>query len=314
MQSLKLSFDAVMPIFLLMLLGYCLRTFKLADKENFDAMNKLVFKVFLPVLLFKNIYSTDPSEVFDGKLIVFSLVAIAAIFILGYFSVFVLTKENSRRGVMLQGFFRSNFAILGVPVAGYICGEEAIAVASLMVAIVIPAFNVLAVFALERFRDGGAKLKISTLLKGVVTNPLIIACLVGLVFLLTGIRLPHVVTEAVWDVASVASPLAIIVLGAGFEFSKIKGSLKELIITVVARLIVVPLIVIPIGVWFGFSGAALACLLVAFGGPIAVSSFSMAQQMGGDEDLAAQVVVFSSLFCLVTLFVWIYALDLMKLF
>lgn len=314
MESLRLSFDAIAPIFLLMLLGYFLKCIKIADKKGFDLINKLVFKAFLPTLLFYNIYKTETANVFDPKLVAFTIVGVLIVFIVGYFAVLLFTKDNPKRGVMLQGFFRTNFAILGIPLVSYICGEQARGLASLMVAIIIPMFNILAVIALERFREGSGKLHLPNLLKGMAKNPLIIGCVIGLVFFGFDIKLPFVIEKAVGDVASIATPLAIIALGAGFEFSGIKGYAKEISIVLIARLIVIPLIVITAAVLLGFAGEALACLLITFGGPIAVSSFSMAQQMGGDEKLAAQIVVLSSALCLFTLFLWIFGLNSLDLF
>ena len=132
--------------------------------------------------------------------------------------------------------------------------------------------------------------------------------------MLLDINLPSVVEKAVKDVASVATPLAIIVLGAEFEFSDIKGYKKEITIVMLARLVLIPLIVVGVATWLGFRNEALVCLLVAFGGPIAVSSFAMSQQMGGDEKLSSQLIVISSALCLLTLFVWIFTLSYIGLF
>lgn len=314
MESIKLSFQAVMPIFILMLLGYFIKKIKLADKKSLNVINKLIFKIFLPVLLFYNIYSTKTSDVFDVPLIVYTVVGILFIFVLGYFSVMFLTKDNAKRGVMLQGFFRANYAILGIPLVNYICGDKTSGLASLMVVVVIPMFNVLAVIALERFRKENIKLDILKLLKGVITNPLIIGCIIGLIFFVLDIKLPTIIEKSVKDVASIATPLAIIVLGSVFEFSDIKGYFRENVIVVVSRLVIVPLIIIPVAVWLGFTGEALACLLVIFATPIAVSSLAMTQQMEGDEVLATQVIVISSAVCLVTLFLWIFVLNFIGLF
>ena len=123
MDSLKLSFEAIAPIFILLVLGYVLKCMKIADKKNFDVINKLVFKVFLPVLLFYNIYKTESLDVFDLKLMIFTIVVVLCIFIAGCIFVNLYTKENPKKGVMLQGFYRSNFAIFGVPLVGYIYAE-----------------------------------------------------------------------------------------------------------------------------------------------------------------------------------------------
>lgn len=314
MESLKLSFEAITPIFLMMLLGYSLKRLRIADKKCFDSINRLVFKVFLPVLLFYNIYNTKTGEIFDFKLISFTVVGVLCVFIIGYFAVVMLTRDNAKRGVMLQGFFRANFAILGIPLVEYICGDKVIGLASLMVAIVIPLFNVLAIVALESFRNSGEKVGVMSVIKGIIHNPLIIGCVVGIVFFLCGIKLPPIIEEPLKDVSSIATPLAIIVLGASFEFSGIKGYAREIAIVVSARLVIVPLMVIPVAVLLGFAGEALACLLVTFASPIAVSSFAMSQQMGGDEQLSAQVIVISSALCLVTLFAWIFVLSFLGMF
>jgi len=312
MESLILSFNSVMPIFLLMLTGYILKAVNIADKKGFDTVNRLVFKAFLPTLLFYNIYKTESADVVNPGLMIFTVAGTLIVFAVGYASVFILTKDNAKRGVMLQGFFRSNYAILGLPLVEYICEGKTSGLSSLMVAVIVPLFNVLAVISLERFRDG--KLNIPKMLKGVLTNTLIIGCLLGLVFYLAGIKLPDVVEKAVSDVAKIASPLAIIVLGASFTFSSLRGCVKELCTVVAARLVIVPAIAIFFAVLLGFTGEALACVLIAFGAPVAVSSFSMAQQMGGDEALAAQVVVVSSALCLLTLFGRIFLLNSMGLF
>ena len=314
MESIKLSFQAVMPIFMLMLIGFLIKKLGFLDKKSIGVINKLIFKIFLPVLLFYNIYSTNSPDVFNLKLILFAAVGVLFIFVLGYFAVFFLTKDNKKRGVMLQGFFRANYAILGIPLVNYICGEKTSGVASLMVAVVIPIFNTLAVVALERFREGNTKLNFFKLLKGVVSNPLIIGCAIGLVVFALDIKLPFLVEKSVKDISSIATPLSIIILGAGFEFSDIKGYFKENIIVVFVKLILTPLLILPFAVWMGFSGEALACLLMVFAAPVAVSSYSMVQQMDGDETLAVQVIATSSALCLVTLFLWIFAMSYLGLF
>ena len=314
MESIKLSFESVMPIFILMALGYFIKKIKLADKKSINVINKVIFKVFLPVLLFYNIYNTKTAEIFDIRLIVFTVIAVLVIFILGYFAVLLLTKDNKKRGVMWQGFFRANYAILGIPLVDYICRGSSKGLASLMVAVVIPVFNILAVIALEKFRGDGGKQSISKLLKGIITNPLIIGSVLGIIAFIFKVKFPFVIEKAIKDVSSIATPLSIVVLGAVFEFSDIKGCLKENIIVVLTRLVIVPLIIIPVAVLFGFTGEALACILVIFGAPVAVSSFAMAQQMDGDETLAVQVIATSSAFCLITLFLWIFALNFLGLF
>ena len=311
MESLLLSFNAIAPIFLLMLLGYVLKALNVADKKTFDTINKLVFKIFLPILLFYNIYKTETLEIFDVKLITFIIIFELCLFIVGYIAVILITKDNPKRGVMLQGFYRSNFAFLGVPLVGYIYGDNSTGLASMMVAIVVPLFNILAVFSLERFRGG--KLSLKKLIIGVLKNPLIIGCAIGIICMIFKIKFPKFIETSISDIAKIATPLAIIVLGASFTFSSMHGYGKEITIVTMTRLVIVPLIGIAIAVFAGIRGEALACLLVTLGSPVAISSFTMSQQMDGDGTLAAHNVVVTSTFCIFTLFIWIFILSFMNL-
>lgn len=312
MESLRLSFNAIAPIFLLMLIGYVIKGIKLVDKKVFDGINKIVFKIFLSTLLFYNLYSTKTAEIFNLRLIAFAILGTLLVFFAGYFLVMHIAKENPKRGVILQAIFRSNYAILGIPLVEYICNGVSSGLSSLMVAFVVPCFNVLAVVTLVRF--GGEKVSAKKLLKGIITNPLIIGCVLGMICLVLHIKFPPIIEKTVIDVSKIATPLAIIVLGASFSFKSIKGYVREILIAVSARLVFVPLIAITAAALLGFRGEELACLLVTFGSPVAVSSFAMAQQMGGDETLAGHVVVISSAFCLLTLFVWIFVLSALGLF
>ena len=314
MESLILSFNAVAPLFLLMLTGYVIKRSNIAQKKDFDMINKLVFKIFLPVLLFQNLYATKTVDTLDINIVLFIVTGVLTAFILGGFFVCAISKSNSKRAAMLQGFFRSNFAILGIPIINSICGENVTGLTYIMVGIVVPMFNVLAVVCFEIFSTRQEHLSIKSLAKGVVTNPLIIGCAAGLLFFIFKIKLPFVVEKAVEDISQIATPLAIVAMGGSFALGSIKGCIKEVTITVLARLIIIPLVAVAAAVVIGFSGEALACVLITFGGPIAISSFTMAQQMGGDEDIAANNVVFSSILCIVTLFCWIYILSSFELF
>lgn len=311
MKSLQLSLSAVFPIFLLMLLGYLLCRWRVGSKALFDGINKLIFYAFLPVLLFYNIYKTDLKTVFDGKVILFCVLGILCVFLVGYGIVCVCTKVPARRGVMLQGLFRSNVAFLGIPLVGAVCGADALGAASVTVAVTVPLVNVLAVICLERFRCG--KPKFTALVWGILKNPLLIGCVLGLVCLWSGLRLPAVLETVTAEVAGMATPLAMIALGAGFSFGGMRGRGKEVLITVAAKLLVIPLLAVVTAVLLGFRGVGLVCILCTFGTPVAVASYSMAQQMGGDEKLASQIVVLSSAFCSLTLFFFIWVLDLLQL-
>ena len=311
MENLILSFNVVAPLFFMMVLGYFLKYIKMYDQHTLDIMNKVVFKVFLPVLLFYNVYTTDLGEALDLKLILYAASGVLILFFLLLLIVPRLEKENPKRGVLIQGVFRSNFVIFGIPVATSIYGEGNVGTTAMLIATIVPLFNVLAVISLEIFRD--SQINVKKIAKGVITNPLIVAAVIGIIFLLIGIQLPTSVLSTVKDISKIATPLGLILLGASFSFSDIKKYLKETIIIVIVKLILVPSIMVPLSVYLGFRGIALLTLTIIYGAPTGVSTFQMAKQMDGDSDLAAQLIVFTSFFCIITMFIWIYILKSMAL-
>ena len=311
MENLILSFNVVAPLFFMMVLGYFLKYIKMYDQHTLDVMNKVVFKVFLPVLLVYNVYTTDLGTAFDIKLILYAASGVLILFFLLCFIVPKLEKENPKRGVLIQGVFRSNFVIFGIPVATSIYGEGNVGTTAMLIATIVPLFNVLAVISLEIFRE--SQINVKKIAKGVITNPLIVAATIGIVFLLVGIKLPTPILSTVKDISKMATPLGLVLLGASFSFSDVKKYLKESTVITIVKLIVVPAIMVPLSIYLGFRGIALLTLTIIYGAPTGVSTFQMAKQMDGDSDLAAQIIVFTSFFCIITMFIWIYILKSMAL-
>ena len=307
MENLALSFSVVFPLFLYLALGYGAKSIRMLSSETIRQMNNAVFRIFLPVLLFSNVYSTEISTAFQPGLTAFAVASVLLSFALSFGAVCLLEKENARRGVLIQGIFRSNFVLFGVPVSASLFGAEASGIASLLIAFVIPLFNILAVAVLEIFRGG--KFRLLPILKGIVTNPLILATAAALVFLATGWKLPSLLEEAAADIGGIATPLALFLLGASFTFSGAKGRARQIALGVCGRLLLVPLVFLTAAAALGFRGANLTVLLSLFGSPTAVSSFVMAQQMGGDGELAGQLVVWGSLFSVLSIFLWVFVLK-----
>lgn len=304
MENLFLSLNVVLPLFLTMALGYGLKQIKMFDDQGLEVINKLCFRVFLPLLLFNNIYKTDLESVFNLKLIIFSASGVLASFTILMLIIPLIEKDNPRRGVMIQGIFRSNFIIFGLPVTISLFGDANAGVPSLVGAVVVPLFNALAVVALEIYQGG--KISIKKILKGIVTNPLIIGSALGIILLVLGIKLPFAIEKTIGDVAKIATPLSLIVLGGYFTFSTVTGHLKQLIITLLGKLILLPCLFIPVSIALGFRDVELISLIVLFGSPTAVSSFTMAKQMNGDSELAGHIVVFGSALSVITIFIWIF--------
>lgn len=307
MDNLILSFNVVLPIFLCILLGYFLRRVRMVDTPSLNVMNKLCFKVFLPIYLFNNIATTNLAAAFNGKLLATAYLGVTAQFILLMILIPRLEKENPRRGVLIQAMFRSNFALFGLPLALSLCGTEKVGPTSILVGFTVPLFNILAVVSLESFRGG--KPSIKKMAKGIATNPLIIASLLGIAFNLLDFTLPSAVQKSVNDLGGVATPLSLVALGGSFTVSKVKEYKKQLTIGVLGRLVFSPLLMVSAGILLGFRNELLIPLLIMSGAPTAVSSFPMAQQMDGDGELAAGLVVFTSALAILSMFLWIFVLK-----
>lgn len=307
MANLILAFNVVLPLFLCIVLGYFLRAIGMIKEITQKDLNRLCFKVFLPIYLFNSIYTTDLAVAFDGRLVIFAVCGVVGLFLLLMLLIPRFEKENPRRGVMVQAIFRSNFVLYGLPVATSICGEGHIGPTSLLISIVVPIYNVLAVVCLEWFRGGKPDGK--KILRGIVTNPLIIASVLGVAANLLKLPLPSGVQKCVTDLGRVATPLSLVALGADFKFNKVHGIRKQLIVSVAGKLVMAPLVMVTLGILLGFRGDYLVPVLIMFGAPTAVSSYTMAQQMDGDGTLAASVVVFTTAFSILTIFLWVFFLK-----
>ena len=307
MENLILSFNVVLPLFLCIALGYFLRRIGMMQDAVRSGLNQLSFRVFLPFYLFCNIYTTDMAAAFDLKLILFGVIALLVLFAVLMVVIPMVEKENRRRGVLVQGMFRGNFALFGLPVALSLCGEAGLGPTSLLVGVTVPVFNVLAVVALETFRGGKPDLR--KILRGIATNPLIISSLLGIACNLLQVKLPEAVLKSVSDLGRTATPLSLVALGASFTFASAARFRRQLTIGVVGKLIISPAIMVTIAAMMGLRNDTLVPLLIMFGAPTAVSSFPMAQQMDGDGDLAAALVVFTSAGAILTMFLFIFILK-----
>ncbi|MBQ9974997.1 MAG: AEC family transporter [Clostridia bacterium] len=304
MQNFLISFNVVFPIAVMMALGYLMKEIKLVNDVTVKEMNNVVFRIFLPLMVFKNVYESEIAEVFNPRLIIFASSVTVAVILLLFLIVPIFEKDNSKRGVLIQAIFRSNFVIFGIPVTEALCGVGATGTASVLIAVTIPLFNFAAVITLETFRGGKPDFK--KVVKGIITNPLIIASLLGLIATGFGISFPSIIEKSMSSISSVTTPLALVMLGASINFNTVGANLSRLIWGLLARLVILPAVALGLGAYvFGFRGVELAILISLFASPSAVSSFTMAQQMGGDDELAGQLVMFGTVASILTVFMWI---------
>ena len=324
---LSTAVNAVFPIVLLILLGYALRRKGFLTEGFLKTGNKLVFRLCLPANLFINVYEMSSAADVAWDVVLYCLVAILVLFMLGMVVGAVTTKDNRRRGVIWQCAFRSNFAIIGISLSTALGGDEGAAVGAILLSLIVPLFNILAVFALQTFvqDDSGRKPSIKRMLIDIVKNPMVIGALIGLVCL--GLRaiqnalfgevvfslsrdVPFIYT-VLKNLKSLATPLALLVLGGQFQFSVVKGMFKEIAVGTLYRVVAAPVLGVGVALLLSRFTNILSCgpesfpaMLALFGSPVAVSSAVMAGEMGNDEQLAAQLVVWTSIASIVTIFVF----------
>lgn len=308
MENLLISFNVVMPTFLILFLGYLLVQIKIIDRQFLSQANSLTFRVLLPCMLFYNIYRTDLHEVFNAKIFIFAIGSLLILFAVLCFAVPKIITQRKRQGVVIQGIFRSNYLIFGVSIVTNIFGENGATTASMLGAALIPMYNVLAVIALESFTCE-SKINLKNTVKSIAVNPLILATLSAMIVSLCKIPFPNFIDNTLNDISKTATPLALLVLGGDFDLKSAKGNLRLAFSTVFIKLVAVPLVFVPIAIALGFRDAELLSLAVSYSSPIAVSSYIMAQQAKADYQLAGQLVVLSSCFCLFTIFSIIFLLK-----
>ena len=325
MHILETAFNAVFPVVLMTLLGYVLRRIGFLSKEFISIGSKFSFKVLMPCMLFINVYNIENFASIRWDVVIYCIVIILVIFSLGLLSAVMTTKVPERRGVILQATFRSNMAIMGLSLASVLGGAEAIATSSIVSAFTLPVMNTLAVISLTVFLnpDSARKISIGSILMDILKNPIIDGILAGMVFLLfralqqrifgrvvfaLNVQLKSVYT-ALNNVKAMTSPFALMILGAQFDFSASKGMLREIIVGSVWRIILAPLLAIGGAVilskftpLLNFGVNDYPALIALFGTPAAVSSAIMAGQMKNDQQLATQLVVWTSLCSIPTIF------------
>ena len=310
MENFLLAFNVVFPIFLIMMLGVILKRKNMVDDKSLNVMNSLIFRLFMPTLLFFNIYNTgDLSTLsFDNlKLLAYAFISILIVLFLAWLIYMPNVKDKKKLSVLIQGVYRGNFVLFGLAIADSLYGKENLGTVSLLTAIVIPTFNVIAVILLEYY--SGNEVNKIKLIKQVFKNPLIIATLTAIVFLVLKINIPKPVYKAIGDISKIATPLAFLVLGAGLKFGNILKNLKYLISVNILRLIGNPLITVGLGKLLGFQGIELVALLSMSACLTAVVSYTMAKEMNADGDLAGEIVATTSMLSIFTIFCWVLVLK-----
>ncbi len=328
MEMVLFALNAVFPVVSLCGLGYILKRVGLINPEFARVAGKLCFHVFLPTLLFLNIYKTESIGSLEWGLVAYACGGIIVLFALGLLTASIAVKDRRQKGVMVQCIFRSNFAMFGLPLSASLFGEAGAQMAAALSIFSIPLFNILSIWALAYFSgEAGTAPHTGKLIKEILKNPLTVGVLCGLLALCVRMALVQAdisfrldtlpfLYAGVEKVAELASPLALIVLGAQFEFSAVGALSRQITIATVMRLVIAPVLMLAVAYRYipSFGGAHYAGLIALFGSPVSVASAIIAQQMHADGQLAGQVVVWTTLFSGLSIFCMVLVFKMLGVF
>ena len=311
MENLIFSLNATIPIFLMMLLGMLFRKLGWMDEVFAAKMNKFVFLVPLPVLLFEQLATVDFSEVWDIKFILFCFV-VTAISITISTLISLLWKDRSIKGEFIQATYRSSAALLGIAFIQNIYGT--VGMAPLMIIGSVPLYNIMAVVVLSVFKPGNNsfdKALVKKTLKGIVTNPIIIGIVAGFVWSALKLPMPLILHKTVSSIGATATPMGLMSMGATFEMKKATSKMKPTLVAVFMKLVGFCVVFLPMAALLGFRNEEMIAILVMLGSATTVSCFVMARNMGHEGTLSSGVIMMTTLLSAFTLTMW---LDVLRSF
>ena len=306
MENLIYCLNATMPVFALMVLGFLFRKMGLMDEAFASKLNQFVFKVSLPVLVFKDLVEADFFAVWDGKFVLFCLLATAASILLSLGASFLM-KDRGSRGEFVQASYRSSAALLGVALMENLYGSAG--AAPLMIIGAVPLYNVAAVTVLNAMQPGQGRLNgaaVKKTLVGVVTNPILIGIVLGCLWSVLKLPMPPILSKTVSSLAATASPLGLVAMGASFDFKKATGALKPALVCAAFKLVVFVAIFLPAAAALGFRTDKLVAILVMLGAASTVSCYVMARNIGYEGTLTTNTVMITTCLAAFTLTGWLY--------
>lgn len=304
MKSLALAFSVVTPLLIYMLIGAFVRRSGIMRPDHFRALNRMIFKILIPLALFFSIYNADVKEAVDPPVYIYcEALVLTAFFLIRAIIMRRVKDEAAVAATIVQGAYRSNFVLFGGAIATSLCDGEGLAMIAALTAVIVPTFNILAVILFERVKGGAVSL--GHLIIQIFKNPLVDAGILGLIFGLGGIPLPEIVTKPLQTLGNAATPIALVTLGGLLSLKSAVDHRMYLVTAAAIRLVILPGIALIGGFLIGFRGPQLVALLAVFGSPTAVASTPMAQAMGGDGALAGEIVAFTTAASIVTIFLWV---------
>lgn len=312
-DSIYLGVSVVFPLLFYMMIGVAVKKLGWVSDKTLEEMNRIVFRVFMSVMLFLNAYTIDIHSAFsidNVKILLMCIAAMAAVFFAAVIGCRMYVREKTRKAVLIQGIYRSNLALFGLPVSTAICGEGNQGTISILIAIIVPIFNVIAAILLNWAK--GSKTSVSRIAGKAFTNPLVFGSLLGLVCNLIKLPIAELILTPLTGLSKAATPLAFMVLGGSLIMESIRKNMKSIFCVCLIRLILVPCVALGGAILLGISGPPLVAMMVVFASPIAVSSYTMAKEMEVSPDLAGELVAVTTILSIITMFMWIAVLDFLN--
>ena len=314
MENLIFSLNATIPIFLVMVIGYILKNIKFLDEPFVKTLNSFNFKITLPVLLFRDIAGSDFLDVWDGKYVMFCFLVTLFCIAFTWIITSKVYHKKDQAGEFVQASYRSSAAVLGIAFIQNIYGTSGMA--PLMIIGTVPLYNIAAVLILSFTGPESEGLHPAALkksVKGILTNPIIIGIAAGMLASLFKVHFPAIISKTVNNIAVLATPLALIGLGAGFEGKKALAEIKPTLVCSFMKLMLWPALFLPLAALLGFRDEKMVALLVMLGSPTTVSCYIMAKNMKHKAVLTSSVVVATTFLSSLTLTFWLYLLKSLSL-
>jgi len=302
---------AIVPAFLLIGAGWLFRQINLISENLVTGLNRLLFVVVLPIMLFQKIGSQPLRETFSGALILGAYISFGLMWLISFAAVKLNGKISpARQGVIIQGASRPNTIVVGLAVLAEAWGDKVFAPGGMLLGALVPFMNFLAVFALLLpHRNNSGSKGLSRLFLAVATNPLIIGAILGVARSASGIRIPGMFDSAFKMLSDMAIPAALLGAGGSLRMDKVRGDFRASMATSALKLLVMPAIAWAVlAGMFHLSGMYLGIGVMFASAPVATVSYIMAEQMGGDADLAASILVITHLLAIFTMSLWLASL------
>jgi len=309
MSTLAFSVNTVVPVFIIILLGLFLRNRDIIDEQFVSVSQKVVFMIALPALIFQSIVSTDLGEALDGTLIAFVLGGTLAVFSLTWLLGRLVIPHRQSLGAFIQGTYRSNFAIIGLPIISSMFGTAGAAKGAIVLSIGMPLVNVLAVIILSVTAPRSEEIHIGAIVRNILKNPLIIASAVAIPCAFLRVRLPIVAMKSIAYLTDISVPLALLGIGGSFSSYSFREKLRLSLAATFLKILLFPTVLVGLAALAGLRGSSLGVLYIFFASPTAVSSYIMAKAMDSDADLAGAIVMMTTFCSVLTIFAGVFVLK-----